>query len=257
VLLNPIGGSIGLFTTTRLVYSSSNQVLNSHFYDIVFEKDSMGQSYRLGDIIAYSKNNAGNGINRRNFTLLGDPSMILAFPKHKVVTDSINHVSTASQTDTISALEYVTISGHIETASGEMFSSFNGTIYPVVYDKLKNLVTLANDGGNPMEFQARNTVLYKGKASVSNGSFNFSFYIPKDINYSVGTGKISYYSENGTVDAKKMTRTFGRRVSLRLRRRFIVGEARRRELRLRLLEELLVYRLVVSCSLLLLLSSSP
>lgn len=201
VLLNPVGGSIALFTTTRLVYSSSNQVLNSHFYDIVFEKDSLGQCYRLGDIIAYSKNNAGNGINRRNFTLLGDPSMILAFPENVVVTDSINQVSTESLTDTISALEFVTINGHIETVSGEMFNSFNGTITPIVYDKMKNLVTLANDGGKTMEFQSRNSVLYKGKATVTNGAFEFSFFIPKDINYSIGTGKISYYSENGTDDA--------------------------------------------------------
>ncbi|MEA3460576.1 MAG: type IX secretion system sortase PorU, partial [Bacteroidota bacterium] len=56
VLLNTEGGGIGLFTTTRLVYSGPNHALNERFYELVFEKDSLQQNYRLGDIIIYSKN---------------------------------------------------------------------------------------------------------------------------------------------------------------------------------------------------------
>ncbi len=205
VLLNPTGGSIALFTTTRLVYSGPNHVLNEKFYEKIFEKDSNNLCFRLGDIIVYSKNEAGAGINKRNFTLLGDPSISLSFPKNIVITDSINNIEIENSTDTIAALNFVTISGHIETQSGEPYNSFNGTISPIVYDKMKNLVTLANDGGTPMEFQARNSILYKGKATVENGRFNFNFYIPKDINYAIGNGKISYYSENGVDDAHGST----------------------------------------------------
>ncbi len=93
VLLNTNGGGIGLFTTTRLVYSGPNHTLNEKFYELVFEKDENQQNYRLGDIIVYSKNNTGSGINKRNFTLLGDPSMRLAYPSHRVVTDSINGIA--------------------------------------------------------------------------------------------------------------------------------------------------------------------
>lgn len=205
VLLNPVGGSIGLFTTTRLVYSSQNHNLNEKFYEIVFEKDSSGKCYRLGDIIVYSKNNVSAGINKRNFTLLGDPSLNLSFPKNLVVTDSVNHQSVETISDTISALDFVTVSGHIETQAGDSYDSFNGTIYPLVYDKEQNLVTLANDGGYPMEFKSRNSILYRGKSTVKDGQFNFSFYVPKDINYAIGSGKISYYSENGTDDAHGST----------------------------------------------------
>jgi hypothetical protein len=31
--------------------------------------------------------------------------------------------------------------------------------------------------------------------------FSFGFYVPKDINYSIGRGKISYYSNNQQLDA--------------------------------------------------------
>ncbi|MBA3971917.1 MAG: T9SS type A sorting domain-containing protein, partial [Bacteroidetes bacterium] len=44
-------------------------------------------------------------------------------------------------------------------------------------------------------------ILYKGKASVTNGAFKFSFVVPKDIAYAYGIGRISYYAENGTEDA--------------------------------------------------------
>ena len=36
---------------------------------------------------------------------------------------------------------------------------------------------------------------------MKNGQFTFSFIVPKDINYSYGKGKLSYYAENGTYDA--------------------------------------------------------
>jgi hypothetical protein len=39
------------------------------------------------------------------------------------------------------------------------------------------------------------------RATVENGRFSFGFYVPKDINYAFGSGKISYYGSNETVDA--------------------------------------------------------
>lgn len=201
VLLNPTGGSIALFTTTRLVYSGPNHVLNEKFYERVFEKDENGNCYRLGDIIKYSKNNAGAGINKRNFTLLGDPSTALSFPKNRIVTDSINQQSLGGFSDTISALDFVTVSGHVENASGDFFSSFNGSVIPIVYDKKTNLTTLANDGGSKMDFRLRNSILYKGNATVEDGRFTFSFYVPRDISYKIGDGKISYYGYSEATDA--------------------------------------------------------
>jgi hypothetical protein len=201
VLLNTEGGGIGLFTTTRLVYSGPNHVLNEKFYEVVFEKDENQQNYRLGDIIAYSKNNTGAGINKRNFALLGDPSMRLVYPQHRVVTDSINGKPVSIANDTLSAFQWVSISGHVETREGDPLTGFNGTVYPLVYDKEKRIETLSNDESSVYSFLARNNILYSGKATVTNGQFSFGFYVPKDINYSFGSGKISYYSNNQELDA--------------------------------------------------------
>ena len=208
VLLNPEGGGIALFTTTRLVYSGPNHVLNERFYEVVFEKDENQENYRLGDIIAYSKNNAGAGINKRNFTLLGDPSMKLAYPSHRVVTDSINGTGINLFSDTLSAFDWVTVSGHLETQGGTVIDDFHGTVYPKVFDKEKLVETLSNDNDPVWSFQSRNSILYSGKADVENGRFSFGFFVPKDINYAFGSGKISYYGNNAVVDAHGFTEQF-------------------------------------------------
>jgi len=208
VLLNPNGGGIALFTTTRLVYSGPNHLLNEKFYEVVFEKDGNQQNYRLGDIIAYSKNNAGSGINKRNFTLLGDPSLKLAYPVHNVVTDSINGSVISLFSDTLSAFEWVTVSGHLETQDNSLMDDFNGTVYPMVFDKEKTVETLSNDDGPVWSFQSRNSILYSGEADVTGGHFSFGFFVPKDINYAIGSGKISYYSSNSVVDAHGCTEQF-------------------------------------------------
>jgi len=201
VLLNTEGGGIGLFTTTRLVYSGPNHALNERFYEVVFEKDENQAYHRLGDIIIYSKNNTGSGINKRNFTLLGDPSMRLSYPTHRVVTDSINGSPVSLENDTLSALQWVTVSGHLENEDSLHMNGFSGMVYPRVFDKERTIETLANDGGSVFTFNARNNILYSGEATVNEGRFSFGFYIPKDINYAYGLGKISYYSNNQEIDA--------------------------------------------------------
>ena len=157
VMLNTEGGGIGLFSTTRLVYSGPNHILNEKFYEVVFEKDENQQNYRLGDIIAYSKNNTGAGINKRNFALLGDPSMRLAYPEHRVVTDSINGMEISAGTDTLSAFEWVTVSGHLESQEGIFMGDFDGLVYPVVFDKEKRIETLSNDDDPVWSFNTRST----------------------------------------------------------------------------------------------------
>jgi hypothetical protein len=202
VLLNPNGGSVALFSTTRLVYSSPNYILNSNFFNYVFEKDYKGNQRALGDIIRLAKNASGTANNKRNFTLLGDPALKMPLPELNIITNSINNNNAISITDTLKALSKVTIKGHIESLSKSPVTNYNGVIYPLVLDKTKTITTLANDGGNTMNFGVQNNILYKGKASVTNGSFQFSFVVPKDISYNFDYGKISYYSQGSSADAK-------------------------------------------------------
>jgi Peptidase family C25 len=201
VLLNENGGGIALMSTTRVVYSSPNYFLNKNIYNYAFDRDAEGNALRLGDIIRLAKNNSGSGSNKRNFSLLGDPAVILAYPWHgQVVTDSINHVSITGGIDSLKALSQVTVSGHIENTFGSLLTDFNGIVTPVVYDKVSSIRTLANDGGSTMKFDLRNNILFSGKTKAVNGNFTFTFIVPRDIDYSYGTGKIIYYANDSSRD---------------------------------------------------------
>lgn len=204
VLLNPEGGGIALLSTLRLVFASGNFILNRDFYEQAFVPTA-GKMPRLGDLYEYVKTQpGGNSVNSRNFSLLGDPALTLAYPKYNVSTDTVNSIPVSvTSSDTIKALSLVTISGFVRDDAGAVLSSYNGVIYPTVFDKSQNITTLSNDGAAspPYTFGIQKNILYKGKASVTNGAFKFSFVVPKDIAYAYGIGRISYYAENGTEDA--------------------------------------------------------
>jgi hypothetical protein len=201
VLLSRDGGGIALMTTTRVVYSAPNYTLNRNIYNYAFTKDSAGNALCLGDIIKLAKRNSGSGMNKRNFLLLGDPAVQLAYPWHgKVITDSINNVSVKQKIDSLQALSLITVSGHLEDKDYNLINTFNGNVYPLVYDKASKIKTLANDGGPYMEFNLRNNILFSGKTKASNGKFSFTFMVPKDIDYTFGKGKISYYANQGSTD---------------------------------------------------------
>lgn len=195
VLLNPHGGGVALLTTTRLVYSSPNFVLNQNFFKYAFATDSAGNKLKLGEVMRLTKNASGSGINKRNFTLLGDPALELAYPAPAVKTDSVNGVEVTVFADTIKGLEKIKVAGHIESQS-KSESGIAGTMSTIVYDKASTRKTLSNDGTPVMEFAVRDKILYQGKASVTNGEFNFSFIVPKDISFEPGNGKFSFYFED-------------------------------------------------------------
>lgn len=200
VLLNPNGGGIALLTTTRVVYSGPNFILNQQFYTHVFTKDTNGKPLALGEIMRRTKNSTGNDINKLNFTLLGDPALRLAIPEYSIITDSINSAA-LGENDTIRAYQTVEIKGHIENTPGSVFSGFNGTLTISLFDKTQNVTTLSNDGLQPFSFSAQNSSLFKGQATVKNGYFNASIIVPRDIDYNYGFGKISYYASNDNTDA--------------------------------------------------------
>ncbi len=201
VLFNKDGGGIALMSTTRVVYSAPNYFLNKNILNTAFDRDKSGKALCLGDIIRIAKNNSGNGPNKRNFSLLGDPALKLAWPWHgNVITDSINSIPVSGNIDSLKALSLVTVSGHLEDANGKLKNMFSGVVSPLVYDKSGKIKTLANDGGQVMEFDLRNNVLFAGKTMAKDGRFTFTFIVPRDIDYSFGTGKISYYANNEDED---------------------------------------------------------
>jgi len=208
ILLNPIGGGIGLFTTTRVVYSTNNQYLSRNFYSNIFKHDDNGEKLRLGDVMKNAKNLTIGDTNKFNFSLLADPALRLSFPKYNVRTKTINDIDIETGDVTIGALDKVTIKGEVVDPNGLVLSSYNGNITTVVYDKQIEIETLNNDGYGSMKYPVQNNIIYKGESSVSNGEFELSFIVPKDISYNLGKGRIIYYTSNGEEDGNGSTTQF-------------------------------------------------
>jgi hypothetical protein len=204
LLLNPNGGAVSILTTVRVVIASHNERLVRHTFYVIFDKKANGERPTTGEVMQMAKNNAAISppVNSRKYALLGDPTMKLAYPTHTVRTTQINGQAISGQ-DTIKALQRITISGNIVDNNNNIITNFNGTVYPTVFDKEDRLFTLGNDAGSfPDDFYLRKKIIFKGQARVVNGEFTFTFVVPKDINYSFGNGKISYYAENGSdIDA--------------------------------------------------------
>ena len=78
-------------------------------------------------------------------------------------------MSVTESTDTLKALSLITIAGHIEDPKGALMNTFNGVVSPVIFDKPGKIKTLANDGGETMEFDLRNNIIFSGKTMVSGG----------------------------------------------------------------------------------------
>jgi len=204
-----------LLTTTRLAYANFNETLNRNFYQSVFVRDSITQLFpRVGDVCTTTKNKtaavSSGTSNHRNFSLLCDPAIRLNFPDYKVYTQSINNQPVAFVGDTLKALTRITVAGYVANLAGVKLSNYNGIIFPTVYDKETKLKTLANDPqySAAANFKMRKSIIYRGKASVVNGEFTFTFIVPKDIDYSFGAGRISYYAANGTNDANGYNESF-------------------------------------------------
>ena len=187
VFLKENGGAIALLTTSRVVFTGSNLDLNTSFLENLFPQENKAFP-RLGDVLIRTKNNVidVSNTNHRNFTLLGDPALQLAYPQYDIVLTDVQ--------DSAKALGLVTISGEIQD-NGVKLNNFKGLIYPKVYDKSRDFQTLGQDESPVFIFDLQKNLLFKGKSSVENGEFSFSFIVPKDINYDFGNGKISLYAK--------------------------------------------------------------
>ncbi len=215
--LNPYGGMIAMFTTSRLTYGNHNLDFAKGIYNHLF-RISGGEHYRLGDVYRMAKTNGG--LAEKRYVFFGDPALRLAYPKWKVETlsingrypgydlDSIQINDTTWQTsplyhDTISALQPVEIQGVVKDLDGHVASNFNGVVNVIVYDKEAELATLGSaDAHNHVyHFNLRNSVVFNGKTEAVNGRFKIDFIVPRDIAYRYGQGLINYYATDYEVDA--------------------------------------------------------
>lgn len=194
VLLQKKGGGIGLVTTARPVNSSTNFTLNKAFYDALVAK-SNGKYRDLGAVFRDTKNNSISGVANRNFSLLGDPSMKLMLSDNEV---RITEIKTQSNSDTLKALSRVNIKGAI-FQDGIKWAGFTGELEATLFDK-QEVFTTRGDENPVFTYNLWDNALFRGKANVVDGSFEFQFVVPKNIDLQTGLGKITLYANTKNLE---------------------------------------------------------
>jgi hypothetical protein len=149
-----------------------------------------------------TKNNSVSASSNRNFALLGDPSMRLAYPEEKVHLSNVELIPALTSIDTLKALSTVKLSGNVTNHNGQTLSDFNGKVNVTVFEKATVVRTLGDNGSTQENINTRESIIYEGVATAKNGLWTSTFVVPKDINYLYGKGKISLYAASANLDAQ-------------------------------------------------------
>ena len=199
---NKNGGAIGLITTTRQIFVSVGVDFNITLQQYLFSLNS-NSTYSMAEALRLTKNDPAisNVIQRRLVFFIGDPAMKLAFPDPNIKITSVNDIPINDLTEPIKALSYVSIKGQVEDNGGVLLTDYNGELTSTVFDKNISRSTLGNDNiyqnNAPiiLDFITLGETIFKGKASISNGLFEFNFVVPRDIGMAVDNGRFSLYAE--------------------------------------------------------------
>ena len=200
VFLNKVGGSASMITTTREIFISVGQRFNNILVKKLFGFN--GEDYTIAEAMMQMKNDPGANSEQRLFVFyLGDPAMKLAQPKPNIKLTKMNGVDISQATDTLKALSKITLEGVVTDIADNVLTDFNGEVSTTIFDKSVDRTTLDNNNfGARLTFDAIESKIFRGRASVTNGVFNFSFIVPKDIRIAFGKAKISMYADDKIID---------------------------------------------------------
>lgn len=199
LLLSAKGGAIGLLTTSRPVFANSNFLVNRTFFEQAFHPLPSGKAPRLGDIQLRTKNRSLNDVNNRNFILLGDPSMRLAYPSYQLKISRLSGAENKGGNLILPALREVTLSGQVLDLDGNPISHFSGSLIATLYDNAVTRRTLGSPPNNTqMDFQSRDNILFRGQAQVTDGQFQFTFILPRNVDYGKANARLHLYAADPT-----------------------------------------------------------
>jgi len=205
---NPAGGSIAMITTTRALFITSANNFNPKITEKLYAYGA-NEYPAMAEALRVTKNESGD-TSIRMICFIGDPALKMAIPKPNIVLTTINDVAVAQSTDVLQALGRAKLGGNVTDAGGAVLTNFNGELEVTVFDKEIARATLNNDNltersdpsnsNSPLvpivrRFNTLGETIFRGNATVTNGRFEFSFVVPRDIRIPVAEGRVSFYSK--------------------------------------------------------------
>ena len=200
--LNPKGGAISMITTVRSIDQGNAEIFNDRLAQYLFSYNS-NQYTTMAEALRQTKN--FNPTSASNVVFyLGDPAIMLAIPKPKVVLTKVNNVPVNETIDDFQSLAYVKLTGEILDENNNQLPTYNGELFTTIYDKNVIRNTLNNDNfSTPIAFTNLGEAIFRGNASVISGRFEFGFVVPRDIRIPVGNGRISFYAKRNQIQFDK------------------------------------------------------
>lgn len=191
------GGAAAMITSSRAVGVGYGVDFTNLYTKDIFKLVS-DDFITIGNAHLNAKKTRGADGNHLKVNLLGDPAMKLSRPQRLLVIDLIE----SPVPGLIRGLDFIKITGHINNTNGTVNTTFNGRVVINIFDKRLNKTTLNNDGGlTPiLNYTEEGSAIVKASGTAVNGVFKVEFYVPKDINYAVGQGRILGYADNKSID---------------------------------------------------------
>ncbi|KFF75543.1 hypothetical protein HX13_05265 [Chryseobacterium sp. P1-3] len=191
------GGAAAMITSSRAIGVDYGRDFTDIYTKNIFKLtnddfDTLGYAHLI------AKKQKGANSNHLKVNLLGDPAMKLSRPQRLLVIDNIE----TPVPGLIRGLDFVKIKGHINNPNGTLNNTFNGRVSINIFDKRLNKKTLNNNGAlSPvLNYTEEGSPIVKAAGTAVNGVFTAEFYVPKDINYAVGEGRILTYADNKVTD---------------------------------------------------------
>ena len=197
-LVNPVGGAVGLLTTTRTVLQAHNAVLNKEFIKVLLSPVNGSKAVAVGDAVRMAKCNlvdSGKELseNKLQFVLLGDPALKLKLPEYRVRVDKINGESTDTPQQ-VAAGSVLTVEGCVTTRDNVVVDGYEGLLYADLFDCAEDVETKDNIGLGVFTYTAHNKKLSAGNDSVKAGRFVVKIPVPMDISYKNAEGLLNFYA---------------------------------------------------------------
>lgn len=211
LVLSKIGGAIGVFSATRVVYAGWNEEINQSFYNELLNRNPATKLYPTIGEAYYNIKQYKTNDNDEKYNILADPSMKLPIPDYIISIDSLNgrYIGDNKDTIKIKALSKVSLKARILSPfDSSLVSDYNGTALINLKDADYN-VFLKDIDGELHSMQKNGGTLHNGSYPVINGMINAEFIIPEDISFLDGLGRINAYSySNDSRFAKGSSRSF-------------------------------------------------
>ena len=195
---NPKGGAISMITTIRSIGQFSAENFNDLFTKNLLSYGS-SQYTSIAEALRISKNSNPNSATNVVF-YIGDPALMLAVPKPKIRLTKVNDVDATQAIDDFKSLSKIKLNGEVTDENNNLLTNYNGEVSTIIFDKTISRTTNNNDGNSPvLTYNVLGETIFRGNASVTNGQFEFSFVVPRDIRIPLANGRISFYAKKNQI----------------------------------------------------------